>query len=205
MTADVDWAGLAPGARAALEEAYAAWRAGGLPCGAAIVDVSGRVHARGRNHVYDSATGTEILEGTALAHAELNVLARVDHDRDLSLDTMWSTQRPCSMCEAAIEFCGVGATRFLAGDPSLPTPDDVGAQTLGAFWAILANGMFLQPFLARGLADTVERTRLSEPEMVEAAELLAGELHPDLESLVTALHDRIAEMAARRVSRLEAV
>ncbi|MGB8361677.1 MAG: hypothetical protein WCE80_09785, partial [Acidimicrobiia bacterium] len=63
------------GARVALEGAFEALRAEGLPCGAAIVDDAGALLARGRNHVYDPATGRETLEATPLAHAEMNALA----------------------------------------------------------------------------------------------------------------------------------
>ena len=63
----------------ALEGAFEALGAGGLPCGAAISDANGRVVARGRNHAYDPVTGSDVLEGTPLAHAELNALARVRH------------------------------------------------------------------------------------------------------------------------------
>lgn len=77
-----------PGPRAALEQGLDAWRAGGLPCGAALVASTGEVISVGRNHVYDRPTGSDILEHTPLAHAELNVLARVPVDRDLSSDVL---------------------------------------------------------------------------------------------------------------------
>src|SRR6266699_1641172 len=95
-------------------------------------------------------TPSALLEQTPLAHAELNVLARVSSDRDLGRDTLWSTQQPCSMCTAAIQFCGVGNTRYLAADPAFLGTDDVragkivdptlGDPTLGP-WAVLATLM----------------------------------------------------------------
>ncbi len=118
------WEDLDPGARTALDEAFKAWRAGGLPCGSAVVDISGAVLARGRNHAYDPPTGSDILEGTPLAHAEMNAMARLDTARDLSTDVLWSTQQPCAMCSAAIEFCGLGSTRYLAADPAFLAGDD---------------------------------------------------------------------------------
>jgi tRNA(Arg) A34 adenosine deaminase TadA len=132
----------------ALEGAFEALVAGGLPCGAAISDATGQVVARGRNHAYDPVTGSDVLEGTPLAHAELNALARVPTPRDLSGDTLWSTQQPCAMCTSAIEFCGVGDTRYLAADPAFIATDDMRAGVLNdptrdhpelTVWAILAN------------------------------------------------------------------
>src|SRR6266700_7015889 len=84
-------ASLDPGAWRALERALDALRSGGLPCGSCLVDSDGNVIAEGRNHAYDPVSGSDLLEQTPLAHAELNVLARVSSDRDLGRDTLWST------------------------------------------------------------------------------------------------------------------
>ena len=70
------------------------------------------------------------------------------------------------MCTAAIAFCGVGTTRYLAADPAFVATDDVRAgvvedPTVGqpelAPWAILANALFLQPAVARGHQQRLER------------------------------------------------
>lgn len=200
-----------PGATAALDQALLAWRAGGLPCGAALVSQEGGVIASGRNHAYDRPTGSDRLENTPLAHAELNVLAQVPTDRDLSADVLWSTQQPCPMCEVAIRFCGVGTVRHLAADPSFlgvddplaPHPvDPTGEDPRATSLAILANAVFLQPFIARGLKETLERNRTLEPETTQLAEILAGVGPPDdLGGLFELVANDLPALAARRTRR----
>jgi len=111
------WADLESGAKQSLELAYESLVAGGLACGAAITDASGAVVAEGRNRAYDPPGGKDALQGTPLAHAEMNALAAVSTYRDLSTCTLWSSQEPCSMCTTAATFTGVGTVRFLAPDP----------------------------------------------------------------------------------------
>lgn len=208
---DIDRYGVAPGAWAALEGAFAAMKAGGLPCGAALADETGAVVVRGRNHAYDPATGDDLLEETPIAHAELNVLARVATSRDLSRDTLWSTQQPCSMCSAALRFCGIGEVRFLAADPAFIATDDPRAGTPHdptsdhpelTIWAIVANALFLQPAIGRNDAARLDRNRHVEPETVLAAEAIAaaspsGELGP----LVDLMWNELRQLADRRRQR----
>ena len=171
----------------------------------------GIIIAAGRNHAYDPPTGTDTLENTPLAHAELNVLARIQTDRELTTDVLWSTQQPCSMCEAAIRFCGVGDVVHLAADPSFagtavalapevidPTEDRVEATPL----ALLANAMFLQPFIARGLETTLEHNRSEEPETVQLAEILAIAGPPsDVVALLELVAESLPKLTAARTLR----
>lgn len=163
---------------------------GGLPCGAALVDRTGTVIARGRNHAYDPADGCDILQETPLAHAELNVLAQIPTNRDMANDTLWSTQQPCAMCAAAISFCGIGHVRFLAADPAFAATSDSRSSTPIdptienpelTVWLILSNALFLQPAIQRGDEDRLERNRRIDPETVDAATHIA--LAPPLETL----------------------
>jgi tRNA(Arg) A34 adenosine deaminase TadA len=111
------WALLELPIRRSLEHAYAALIAGGLGCGAVLTDASGAIVAEGRNRAYDPPGGDEILQGTPIAHAEMNVLAAVSTDLDLTGCILWTTQEPCSMCTAAMAFAGVGVVRYVAPDP----------------------------------------------------------------------------------------
>ncbi len=206
----IGWDRLEEGARAALEQAFAGWQARGLPCGASIVD-GHTVIARGRNHAYDAITGSDPLEGTPLAHAEMNALARVSTESDLTSATLWSTQQPCAMCAAAIEFCEVGATRYLAADPAFVASDDPRAGAVAdptieypelSIWAVLANAMFLQPAFFAGATGNLERSRGPEPEMAAAAELLARADPTDLAALVRSTGDRLGDLAMTRLARL---
>jgi len=115
------WKSLLPGAKSSFEQQWIGIAAGGLPCGSAIVDTTGKVIASGRNHSYDPAGELKSriispLQHTRLAHAELNALAHVPTDRDHHHLTLWSTQHPCSMCAAAISFVGIGAVCYVADD-----------------------------------------------------------------------------------------
>jgi tRNA(Arg) A34 adenosine deaminase TadA len=144
------WAALDPAPRRSLELAYAGLVAGGLPVGSVLTDAAGEIVAEGRNRAYDPPGGTDVLQGTPLAHAELNVLAAVRTDRELSPCTLWSTHEPCSMCAAAAAFTGVGTVRYVAPDPwavaaePAPTGDAARSIPLGdPRWATVAGVLFL--------------------------------------------------------------
>lgn len=180
-----EWAGLPSAARRALELAHLSLVSGGLACGAALADRSGAVVAEGRNHEYDPPGGPDVLQGTPLAHAELNVLAAVPTDRELGDCALWSTQEPCSMCTAAIAFVGVGTVRYLAPDPwavatdrsrftaCAPALDD-------GRWLVAANVLFLLSIArSRGLDHpTVARNGEREPETAAIVRDLAGAAEP---------------------------
>jgi tRNA(Arg) A34 adenosine deaminase TadA len=150
------WDALPEGARLALEEQWRGLAAGGLPCGAAIVDAEGVV-AAGRNHAYDQEGPLESrlrypLQHNRLAHAELNALALIDTDIDHAALTLWTTQHPCAMCAAAIAFTGIGRVRFIADDPSdHELPERIAASRQGVpyqptgdpLWWTVSNLLFL--------------------------------------------------------------
>ncbi len=158
QTFDAAWKGVAGPIRRSFELAYTSLAAGGLACGAVLTDESGTILAEGRNRAYDPPGGADVLQGTPLAHAEMNVLARASTDRDLSTCTLWSTQEPCSMCTAAAAFTGVGTIRYVAPDPSSIAversgsispiePVDDGPPMIGPAeddrWVVSANLMFM--------------------------------------------------------------
>jgi tRNA(Arg) A34 adenosine deaminase TadA len=197
--------------RRCLELAYDALRAGGLACGSVLVGSSGEIIAEGRNHAYDPPTGSEILEGSPIAHAELNALARVATDRDLGADTLWSSQEPCSMCTAAAAFVGVGAIAYVAPDPwalasnrsriqhaVVPTNGD-GPPVSGPAaepWRTIANVLFIVSIAATRGPDhaTVARSRALDPVAAESAlALLAGAppWPPTLAGLLERVWDRL--------------
>jgi tRNA(Arg) A34 adenosine deaminase TadA len=128
-----------PPVRRCLELAFDALRAGGLACGSVVVAPDWTISAEGRNHAYDPPTGSDVLEGSPLAHAELNALARVPTGLDLGALTLWSSQEPCSMCTAAAQFVGVGGIRYLAPDPwaiaaVMPDPPLFGDGAAATIW-----------------------------------------------------------------------
>jgi tRNA(Arg) A34 adenosine deaminase TadA len=188
------WRALAAPARAALEAAVRSLAAGGLAVGSAIADRDEAVHAVGRNRAYDPPGGPEPLQGTPLAHAEMNALAVVPTARDLAGDTLWSTQQPCAMCDAAAVFCGVGVVRWLAPDPwaiadDVPEARDAsGTRRMGPAdqrWLVVANVLFVASIVrTRGRAHpTPARNAEREPEtdgLVDRVVAAAGADLPEL-------------------------
>lgn len=112
------WAALPFGAQVALEQQWQGVATRALPCGSAVTDAAGEVIASGRNRAYDEPGGADALQGTRIAHAELNAMAEVATTLDWVGLTLWSTQHPCAMCAAAAAFTGIGRVVYLADDPS---------------------------------------------------------------------------------------
>jgi tRNA(Arg) A34 adenosine deaminase TadA len=111
------WEKLAPPVRRSLELAHHSLIAGGLAVGAVLTDAQGAIVAEGRNRAYDPPGGSDALQGSPLAHAEMNVLAAARTGWDLSGYTLWSTHEPCPMCGAAAVFTEIGTVRYVAPDP----------------------------------------------------------------------------------------
>jgi tRNA(Arg) A34 adenosine deaminase TadA len=179
--ADVEasWGSLPLGARTALTQQWAGVATRALPCGAAIIDRSDALLAAGRNRAYDPVTGADPLEGTSLAHAELNAVARVATGSDLSEAVLWSTQRPCAMCSAAIAFVGIGTVRYLAEDPSSAVQSDLDFESLTIpLWSAVSTVLFLSTgALLRGAGDgNLARHRTRDPAVADLVlELVAGD------------------------------
>lgn len=212
------WDELAPAARRSLELAHTALSTGGLAVGSALAEAGGHVVAAGRNRAYDPGGGMESLQGTPLAHAEMNVLATVATDRDLSTDTLWSTQQPCSMCDAALAFTGVGTVRWLSADPWARASGvderraEDGVRRVGPAderWLVVATVLFLASIaLTRGATHaTVERNRELEPEIhallqeLLAAQDAAARITQPLPALLPDVWNGIRDCAAARHDR----
>jgi cytosine/creatinine deaminase len=76
--------------RAALEEARAGLREGGLPIGSVLADRAGRIVACGHN--------LRVQTGDPTAHAEMVCIRNAGRRRDWRELTMVSTLSPCIMC-----------------------------------------------------------------------------------------------------------
>jgi tRNA(Arg) A34 adenosine deaminase TadA len=168
------WHDAGLGITRSLELAHQSLLAGGLPVGAVVMGPGGDVVASGRNRAYDPPGGDDRLQGSPIAHAEMNALARISADADLSTTILWSSHRPCVMCAAACEFTGVGQVRFVAPDPSdgQPGPDPAGVD---GQWLIVANLLFLagiRAYLGAGAAILL-RARNREPETTDLLDTVA--------------------------------
>ncbi|MFC5643747.1 nucleoside deaminase [Kitasatospora cinereorecta] len=196
------WRELDPAPRRCLELAYDALRCGGLAVGAVVTDPAGRIVAEGRNRAYDPPGGSDVLQGTPLAHAELNALAAVRTGWDLAEHTVWSTQEPCPMCAAALAFTGVDTVRFLARDPWALATGATGSAPaaalgpVGGVWDTLASVLFLHSVALAGGPDhpTVRRNLELAPAPARIAVGLltaAGPRPPSLPDYAGPLWDRL--------------
>jgi len=146
-----------------------------------ITDPDGNITAEGRNRAYDPPGGDDVLQETRLAHAEMNALAAVRTDSDLSGCTLWSTQFPCSMCRAAIDFNGLAAVRFMADDPaygrSVPDGRTSYAGPKDTIWIVTADLLFVYHHLwVRDPGEGIVESYLQrEPEIAALAEELLKE------------------------------
>ena len=112
--------------RAALAEARAALDSGDVPVGAAILDASGTVIARGRNR--------READGDPTAHAEIVAIraaARSVGEWRLDGLTLVVTLEPCTMCAGAITAARLGRVVFGAADPR--------AGAIGSLWDVVRD------------------------------------------------------------------
>ncbi len=193
------WEELAPAVRRSLELAYDSLVAGGLAVGAVLTDARGAIVAEGRNRAYDPPGGSDALQGTPLAHAEMNVLAAARTGWDLSGCTLWSTHEPCSMCAAAAVFTKIGTVRYVAPDPWAVAagsgPDRLAAPVASPLgdsrWSRVAGLLFVL-----GVADRVgpdSPTVTGNPELARLAlESLPAPTGGSLADLIAPLWPRIS-------------
>jgi tRNA(Arg) A34 adenosine deaminase TadA len=151
-----------------LELAHESFLAGGLPVGAVIAASNGALISEGRNRAYDPAGGTDRLQRTPIAHAEMNALAAVDTGTELGGVALWSSHRPCTMCAAACAFTGIGSVAFIAPDPSDDDSQD-DPRAIEPEWIVVANLLFLSGIAAYSgpSAPMITRARQREAEVIE--------------------------------------
>jgi tRNA(Arg) A34 adenosine deaminase TadA len=113
--ADV-WTALDEPWREAFRQAWAASRSGTIAVGAVASTPDGAIVHAARNRVFDSGGPPGEIFGSSLAHAEMNVLARLEFKRHRNL-VLTTTLEPCLQCAAAIRLGPVGTVRFAGSDP----------------------------------------------------------------------------------------
>jgi tRNA(Arg) A34 adenosine deaminase TadA len=168
-----------------------AWRAhvwGNVGVGAVLTDRTGAIIAEGRNRVSDTTGPPGRLQGTYLAHAEMDVMAQLpigDYDHH----AIWTTLEPCLLCISAAVIAHVGMVRFAAPDPlwvgieELPSlnaqvakrwPAVVGPLTgpVASFSAVLPMVWF---FRRQGGGSAVDAYEEDHPGLVALAQQLAAE------------------------------
>jgi tRNA(Arg) A34 adenosine deaminase TadA len=212
MDFDEAWARLDRRFRVCLEQAWISLGRSGLPVGA-VICLEDRIVSLGRNRVYDPPGGQDPLQGTPIAHAEMNALGSVTHDTDLARCSIWSTHAPCAMCEAAIEFAGLASVQCLANDPSdedqvASSPATVGDVSL---WTVVANAMFLHnvalvsgrgnPIVGRYASVEPEITRLALRVLDDGSFIRVSSDGGDLPEALTAVWESIVETSRGRLAR----
>jgi tRNA(Arg) A34 adenosine deaminase TadA len=114
--AEVIWESLDEAWREAFRQAWLAFRGGNCAVGACATTPDGVIVHTARNRIEDQSGPAGEVFGSMLAHAEINVLARIPagHPRNLVLTT---TLVPCIQCSAAIRLGPVATVRFAGTDP----------------------------------------------------------------------------------------
>ncbi len=110
------WSGLDDPWREAFRQAWGALRTGNIAIGACASTLDGVIVHAARNRVADSTGPPGEAFGSALAHAEVNVLARLPY-RQTSRLVLTTTLEPCLQCSAAIRLGPVGTVRYAGADP----------------------------------------------------------------------------------------
>lgn len=104
--------------RRALELAWESTCAGSFGIGAVAVDPAGETVATGRNRIMETACGDDVIAGSSLAHAEMNVLAKLPYRRFEGAGVeIHTTLQPCIQCLGAIRLSSIRRVQVLAPDP----------------------------------------------------------------------------------------
>jgi tRNA(Arg) A34 adenosine deaminase TadA len=114
-TAAQAWADLDDPWQEAFRQGWEALRTGNIPVGAVASSQDGTIVHAARNRVLDKNGPAGEIFGSVLAHAEMNVLARLPFrsHRNLVLST---TLQPCLQCAAAIRLGPIATVRFAGAD-----------------------------------------------------------------------------------------
>jgi tRNA(Arg) A34 adenosine deaminase TadA len=189
-----------------LELAHESFLAGGLPVGSVIAGSNGERVSEGRNRAYDPAGGTDRLQRTPIAHAEMNALAAIRTGTELGSLTLWSSHRPCTMCAAACAFTGVGSVAFIAPDPSDDdSHDDPGG--IEPEWVVVASLLFLSGVAAYSGSSSavITRARQREPEIAGLMQVAGDTVlrQATLRDALTPVWPRIETAARERRKRSE--
>jgi tRNA(Arg) A34 adenosine deaminase TadA len=199
MDAAQAWTGLDEPWREAFRQAWDAVRAGNIGVGACAATRDGEIIHASRNRVNDPDGPHGEIFGSSLAHAEMNVLARLGFRRyrDLVLTT---TLQPCLQCAGAIRLSRIGTVRFAGHDRywdgyhdfakfharevQRPKPAErIGprADEIGVFGLLISRFRLGNPRLVGGFEQVLRS--LGEGPVLDAA--FALEDRGELESLLT--------------------
>lgn len=109
------WADLDEPWQEAFWQAWEALRAGNIAVGACASTPDGEIICAARNRVCDNSGPVGEVFGSALAHAEINVLAQLPF-RGHGPVVLTTTLQPCLQCAGAIQFARINTVRFAGAD-----------------------------------------------------------------------------------------
>lgn len=109
------WADLDEPWREAFRQGWEALRTGNVPVGAVASSQGGTIVHAARNRVHDKDGPVGEIFGSALAHAEMNVLARLEFRKYRNL-VLTTTLQPCLQCAGAIRLARIGTVRYAGHD-----------------------------------------------------------------------------------------
>jgi tRNA(adenine34) deaminase len=116
LTPEAAWSGLDAAWLEAFRQAWEALRTGNIPIGASAATPDGAIVHSARNRVADSDGPAGEVFGSALAHAEVNVMARLGYHQPARV-VLTTTLEPCIQCSAAIRLGPVAVVRYAGADP----------------------------------------------------------------------------------------
>jgi tRNA(Arg) A34 adenosine deaminase TadA len=198
----------APMARA-VELAWESTCAGSLGIGATLTDGNGELVATGRNRILEQDAGDDHLAGSALAHAEMNVLAKLPWSARRGSLTLWTTLQPCLQCTGAIRIARIDHVHVLAPDPLFREVDRVRdiSPFIASKWpvharhdadAIAAFALLLPTHLTTFWGEPNEEWQRALPAVTEfAQELIASGELIDLAAERSSVEDVLAALWAR--------
>src|ERR1700733_15076753 len=105
------WRALDEPWREAFRQAWAALQSGTIAVGACASTSDGTIVRSARNRVFDTDGPHGEIFGSSLAHAEMNVIARLEFRSHSNL-VLTTTLEPCLQCAAAIRLGPIGTVRF---------------------------------------------------------------------------------------------
>ena len=109
------WAGLDEPWQEAFRQAWQALRTGNVAVGACAATFDGEIVHAARNRISDDDGPPGEIFGSSLAHAEMNVLARLPIRRHANL-VLTTTLEPCLQCAGAIRLGPIATVRFAGPD-----------------------------------------------------------------------------------------
>ena len=114
-TAAKVWDGIDQAWQEAFRQGWEAVRRGNIGVGACASTLEGEIVHAARNRVSDKDGPHGEVFGSSLAHAEMNVLARLGFRRHHNL-VLTTTLQPCLQCAGAIRLARIGTVRIAGHD-----------------------------------------------------------------------------------------